>query len=162
MNALLDTAHAWFFDGCTHQLDGSLVIRLVEGIKGLERQSVEVGESKLGPYFPVKVELQSRVIEITFSEVHAFFAYDESYDTKDPELKNSPGRFLCKTEASSFRNFAETRTTVAQLATVPFQDFLLCCEDRIFQVLSPNAPEISLLQMKPDLNVERTNTWSAS
>jgi hypothetical protein len=161
---ILDTAHAWFFDSSSHQLNGTLVIRLVEGIKGTERQFVAVGEKKLGPYFPVQVESRSRVVEVIFSEVAAFFAYDESYDTKDSELKTKTGvgRFLFKAESSSFRTFAEARTTFAQLCTVPVQEFLLCCEDRIFHVLSADAPKVVLLQMSPDLSVERTNTWSAS
>lgn len=159
---ILDSAHAWFFDSSSHQLNGTLVIRLVEGIKGIERQFVEVGEKKLGPYFSVQVESRSRVVEVIFSDVAAFFAYDESYDTKDSELKKAVGRFLFKAESSSFRTFAEARTTFAQLCTVPVQEFLLCCEDRIFHVLSADAPEVVLLQMSPDLFAERTNTWSAS
>ena len=159
---ILDSAHTWFFDSSLHHLNGTLVIRLVEGIKGTERQFVGVGEKKLGPFFPVQVESLSRVVEVIFSEVAAFFAYDESYDTKDPELRKGVGRFLFKAESSSFRTFAEARTTLAQLCTVPVQEFLLCCEDRIFHILSADAPEVVLLQMSPDLSTERTNTWSAS
>jgi hypothetical protein len=162
MNDILDSAHAWFFGVASHQLNGMLAIRLVEGIKGAERQFVEVGETKLGPYFPVQVEAQSRVVEVTFANALAFFVYDESYDTGDPELKKCTGHFLFDAESSSFRKFAEARTAVAQVHQGPYKEFLLCCEDRIFHVLSADAPEIVLLQEEPDLTVERTSTWSAS
>ena len=162
MNETLDSAHAWFFEAASHLLDGTLVIRLVEGIKGTERQFVEVSGPKLGPYFPVKVESQSRVAEITFANALAFFGYNESYDTVEPDLKKGAGRFLFNAEASSFRKFAEKRTTVAQLHEGPYLEFLLCCEDRVFHVLSSEDPVVVVLEESPDLTVERTNTWSAN
>lgn len=162
MNDTLDSAHAWFFEAASHHLDGKFVIRLVEGIKGTERQFVEVCDKKLGPYFPVTVEAQSRVAEITFANALAFFGYNESYDTAEPDLKKGAGRFLFNAEASSFRKFAEKRTTVAQLHEGPYLEFLLFCEDRIFHVLSSEEPEVVVLQENPDITIERTNTWSAN
>ena len=162
MKTTLDSAHAWFLDSMTHELNGALAVRLVEGIKGTERQFVGVGETKLGPYFPVQVEAASRCAEIRFSNAIAFFAYNESYDSPDPELKKDTGRFLFVAESSSFRRFAEARTSVAQLHQEPYQEYLLCCEDRIFQVLSSEAPAVTFLNEQPNLTVERTNTWSAN
>jgi hypothetical protein len=162
MQTTLDSAHAWFFDSSTHELSGALTIRLVEGIKGAERQFVGVGETKLGPYFPVQVEARSRCVQIAFANAIAFFVYNESYDTGDPELKKGTGRFLFNAESSSFRKFAESRTSVSHLHQGPYQEFLLCCEDRIFHVLSVEAPEVVLLEEEPNLAVQRTNTWSAS
>ncbi len=69
---------------------------------------------------------------------------------------------LFNAEASSFRKFAEKRTTVAQLHQGPYLEFLLCCEDRVFHVLSSEEPVVVVLQENPDLSVERTNTWSAN
>jgi len=162
METALDSAHAWFFDSSTHELNGALVVRLVEGIKGKERQFVGVGETKLGPYFPVQVEATSRCAEVTFSNAIAFFIYNESYDTADPELKKDAGRFLFNAESSSFRKFTESRTLVAQLHQGPYQEYLLCCEDRILHVLSTEAPIVVFPHKLPDLAVERTNTWSSN
>lgn len=162
MSDILDSAHTWFFEAASHHLDGKLVIRLVEGIKGTERQFVEVGDKKLGPYFPVKVEAHSRIAEITFADAFAFFGYYESYDAAEPDLKKGAGRFLFNTEASSFRKFAEKSTTVAQLHEGPYQEFLLWCEDRVFHVLSSKVPKVVVLQENPDYKIERTNTWSAN
>jgi hypothetical protein len=162
MQTALESAHAWFLDSVVHELNGALIVRLVEGIKGKERQFVEVGETKLGPYFPVQVEATSRCAEVRFSNALAFFIYNESYDTPDPKLKKDAGRFLFVAESSSFRSFADTRTLVAQLHEEPYQEYLLCCEDRIFQVLSAEAPVITFLNEQPNLTVERTSTWSAS
>ncbi|MBI5438613.1 MAG: hypothetical protein HY936_06645 [Nitrosomonadales bacterium] len=162
METILDSAHAWFFVSSAHELNGALVVRLVEGIKGTERQFLEVCDAKLGPYFPVQVEAASRCAEVRFSNAVAFFVYDESYDTADPELKKDVGCFLFNAESSSFRQFAETRTTVSKLQHGPYQEFLLCCEDRIFHVLSDCAPTVVFLSEQPDLTVERTNTWSAN
>ena len=143
-------------------LGGVLVIRLVEGLKGTDRQLVDVGEAKLGPYFAVQVEPRSRCVEVAFQNVLAFFAYNESYDTGDPALEKGPGRFLFSVESSSFRKFAEASTAITQLHQGPYQEFLLRCEDRVFQILSVGAPEVVLLEEAPDLTVQRTNTWSAS
>jgi len=162
MQTVLESANAWFFDSASHGLGGSLTIRLVEGIKDTETQLVDIDGTKLGPYFAVRVDSTSRCVDVTFEQVLAFFVYDESYDAADSELKKDSGRFLISAAASSFRKFVEARTSVAHLHQEPYQEFLLCCEDRIFQVLSADAPEVRLLQERPDLSVERTNTWSAS
>ena len=162
MQPILDSACAWFFDSASHELGGALVIRLVEGLKGTDRQFVDVGETKLGPYFPVQVEPRSRCVQVAFRNVLAFFAYDESYDTADPELKKGTGRFLFSVESSSFRKFVEATTSLTQLHQGPYQEFLLCCEDRVLQIVSVDAPQVVVLEEGPDLTVRRTNTWSAS
>lgn len=162
MQTALDSGHAWFLDSMVHELSGALIVRLVEGIKGKERQFVEVGEAKLGPYYPVQVEAESRCAEVRFPSAMAFFVYDESYDTTDQELKHDTGRFLFNAKSSSFRKFAEERTTVAKLHQEPYQSYLLCCEDRILEVLSAELPVVTLLIEQPNLALERTSTWSAS
>lgn len=158
---MLDSANAWFFDSASHGLDGALTIRLVEGIKDAESQLVDIDGTMLGPYFAVRVLATSRCVAVTFERALAFFVYDESYDAADIELKKEAGRFLFSAASSSFRKFAEARTTLAELHQQPYQEFMLCCEDRIFHVLSTAAPEVRLLDERPDLNVERTGTWSA-
>ncbi len=162
MQPILDSACAWFFDSASHELGGALLIRLVEGLKCTDRQFVDVGETKLGPYFPVQVGARSRCVQVAFQGVLAFFAYNESYDAPDPELEKGAGRFLFGVESSSFRKFAEASTSVTQLHQGPYQEFLLRCEDRIFQILSVGAPEVVLLEEVPDLTVQRANIWSAS
>jgi hypothetical protein len=145
-----------------HELDGALIVRLVEGVKGKERQYVEVCESKLGPYYPVQVEAGSRCAEVRFENALAFFTYNESFDTTDHGLKHDTGQFLFVAETSSFRKFAEDRTTIAKVHQLPYQDYLLCCEDRIIEVLSAEAPIVAFLNEQPNLAVERTSTWSAN
>lgn len=162
MQAVLDTAHTWFLDSIAQELNGALTIQLVEGIKGGARQLVEVGETALGPYFPVRVEAESRCVEVRFPNAHAFFVFNESFDKSDPELKKGEGRFLYVADASSFRTFVESRTSVAQLIDEPYKEYVLWCEDRVFHVLSSDPPVISLMSHKHDLAIERTNTWSAS
>ena len=162
MHTILESANAWFFESSLHLLNGGLVIRLVEGIKGKDRQFVDVGETKLGPYFPVRVEAESQSVQVTFVNALAFFIYNESYDTTDTDLKTDAGRFLFKATSSSFRTFIESRTTVGQVHPEPYSEFLLCCEDRVFSVLSAEEPTVTLLQEQPNLSIERTITWSAS
>lgn len=162
MQTVLDSGHTWFLDSMVHELSGDLIVRLVEGIKGKERQFVEVGEAKLGPYYPVKVEAESRCAEVRFANTMAFFVYDESYDTTDQELKYDTGRFLFVAESSAFQKFAEERTSIAKLHQEPYQDYLLCCEDRIIEVLSAESPTVTVLTVQPNLALERTSTWSSS
>lgn len=136
MHTVLDTAHTWFMDSIAQEPSGALMVRLVEGIKGEERQFVEVGETALGPYFPVRVEAGSRCVEVSFPNAHAFFVCNESFDKSDPALKKKgEGRFLYVADASSFRTSS---------------------------ALSSDPPVISLMSHKPDLAIERTYTWSAS
>ena len=162
MNTVLDTAHAWFFDSLAQELDGTLSVWLVEGIKGTEREFLGVGETKLGPYFPVRVQAGSRCAVVSFKESLAFFGYNESYDTSDEELVKDEGKFLFAAENSSFRSFVEKRTTVSGVYQGTYHEYLLCCEDRILHVLSALPPVVEVLSAIPDLAKGRTNTWSAS
>lgn len=162
MDTLLASAHTWFFDSSREALDGSLVISLVEGIKGTEREFVDVGDKKLGPYFPVQVQAHSRCVQVIFTEVLAWFCYNESFDTADPTIQRSDGKFLFEVQASSFREFSISRTTVIQLHQGALHEYLLTCEDRIFQVLAGGLPKVVQSNAPPDLTVERTNTWSAN
>ncbi|MDM4768551.1 hypothetical protein [Pelomonas sp. SE-A7] len=162
MNAILDAASTWFFDSATQSLDGTLEGCIVEGIKGEERQYVEVGETRLGPYFPVAVEPTSKCVQVLFPDARAFFVYDESFHQADPELRKKDGRTLFEAEFSSFRGFAASGTAIEKLIDSAVSEFVLCCEDRIIHVLSTAAPRVHLLNKQPDLSVERTQTWSAS
>ena len=162
MNALLASAHTWFFDSCIQGPDGMLIVSLVEGIKGTERQYVDVGDQKLGPYFPVNVEASSKCIKVAFERALVWFIYDESFDQSDPMLKRSEGRFLYEVHQSSFRAFATAATSIAAVHQGAFFEYLLACEDRVIQVLSAAAPTVALSDASPDLTTERTSTWSAS
>lgn len=164
MQNLLDTAHTWLLDSIAHDLSGALVVRLVEGLRGEVGQLVEVGDTSLGLCFPVRVETEkSRRVEIRFPNAHAFFVFNESFDKSDPALKREGnGRFLFVADASSFRTFVESRTSVAQLIEESYQDYVLWCEDRVLHVLSSDPPVVSLQSDKPDLAIERTLTWSTS
>lgn len=155
MQTVLDTAQTWLLDSIAHDRSGALVVRLVEGLKGEVEQFVEVGETSLGPCFPVRFEAESRCVEVRFPDAHAFFVFSESFDKSDPALKRKgEGRFLYVADASSFRTFVESRTSVAQLTVEPYQDYVLWCEDRVLHVLSSDAPVVSLMNHKPDLAIE--------
>lgn len=163
MNTILDSAHSWFFERLVHGVGGALTIRLAEGIKGDERLPVVVGDTTLGPYFPVTVESHSRCAVIHFPEAFAAFTYNESFDTTDPDFIGEVGRFVVRrVQSSSFRTFACSRTNVAKLRTDDFEQFLIWTEDQVFEVLSASAPDIAITDASPDLTIERGRTWSAS
>jgi hypothetical protein len=162
MNAILESAHTWFFEAAAHRLDGALIIRLVEGIKAPERQVVDTGVAKLGPYFPVRVEPDSRCVEVTFENAIAFLVLSESFNGTDSTLVREPGRFLSTATESSFRSFTRARTLIADLCEEAHREFFLWCEDRVFQVVSTGTPQVAVLGSRPDLALERTETWSAS
>ncbi len=157
----LDAAHSWFFDSYAHELNGPLIVHLTEGIKGVAPEFLEVGETKLGPYFPVAVGNDSQCARIVFPNTLAFLVYDESIDRADPELRADEGRFLRETEASTFQQFMQSRTSISELQTTTPKAFLLCCEDRIIQVLCEDTPFIELKRGQANLEISRTQTWSA-
>ena len=144
-------------------LGGALTIRLVEGMKGAVRLPVVVGDTTLGPYFPVTVESHSRCSVVHFPKALAMFTYDESFDTADPEFVGEKGRaVLRRVQSSSFRTFAGLRTNIANLHAEGFQEFLIWTEDQVFKVLSTSEPEVAITDGAPDLGIERGRTWSAS
>ncbi len=161
MSPLLDSAATWFLDSATQERDGTLVIRLTEGLKGDERQFVEHDGQQLGPYFPVEVQAASRCVAVTFPKARACFSFDESLDTPDPAFERGLGQFLFPATDSTFRRFAVSRTLLAQEDDDALEEYFLQCEDRLFQVIS-EAPEVRVLPEAPRLDVERTQTWFAN
>src|SRR5690606_534243 len=127
----------WFLESCIQFPGGRLVIRLVEGIKGAEREPVTLANATVGPYWPITVEPSSRVVDITFENALALFTHNESYDASDPNLQLEPGKaFLREVHASSYSGFCQATTTMFELFPHKPQEFLLWSEDQIFQVIA--------------------------
>src|SRR5262245_13079765 len=111
MDSILASAHTWFLESYQQGPYGDLVIRLVEGIKGTERQPVHVGEQGLGPYFPVTIETHSRCAIVRFRDLRSLLTFTEGYDAKDPKMELGEGRFIRLVKSSSFRDFTASTTT---------------------------------------------------
>lgn len=162
MNPVLDAASTWFFDSLSQSLDGTLAVRLVEGIKGAEREYLEVDDTRLGPYFPVSVQAGSQCVLVSFPAVIAFVVVDESFADEAASVQTGEGRVLAELQDSAFRAFAAEATSLASVEDEPVSEFVLRCEDRVIHVLARERPRVHLLQDGPDLSVARTQTWSAS
>jgi len=165
MNSLLDSAATWFFDSATQARDGSFVVHLTEGIKGDERQFVELEEERLGPYFPVEVKATSRCVSVTFPNARATFSFEENFDTTDAQFERGVGRFLMPVSDSAFRRLVQARTSLTVTdegeEENAAREYFLRTEDRLFQVAS-GTPAVQLLDEAPRLDVFRTQTWFAS
>ena len=163
MQTILDDSHTWFLESCTQFPGGRLVIRLVEGIKGAEREPVTLANATVGPYWPVTVEPHSRVVDITFENALALFTHNESYDAPDPDLQLEAGKaFLREVNASSYNRFCQTTTTAFELFPHKPQEFLLWSEDQIFQIIASARPTVRLSDDAPDVTVRHTQTWLAN
>ena len=162
MKTILDEAQTWFFDGLSHNLDGSLTINLVEGIKAAEPQMVDFGTGTLmGPYYSIQVLPNSKCAQIEFQEAHLFFVYNESFDVGDDLLKGEDG-VLRKVAESSFQEFIKAHTGITSIRDQNFDSYLIWTEDRVFQVACSDLPSVTLRNKSPDLSASRTSTWSAS
>lgn len=162
MENTLSSAHTWFLESYHQGPYGDLTIQLVEGIKGIERRPVQVGEQSLGPHFPVTIEPHSRCVTVRFKDLRALFTFSESYDSDDLKLVMAKGRFVRRAEASSFREFVRSSTTAIDDFRGEFSEWLVWTEDQIFQVFSGEQPEILWEDRVPDFSIERGGTWSAS
>jgi len=163
MQTILDDSQTWFLESCTQFPGGRLVIRLVEGIKGAEREPVTLADATVGPYWPVTVEPSSRVVDITFDNALALFTHNESYDAPDPDLQFEAGKaFLREVKASSYSRFCQANTTAFELFPDKPQEFLLWSEDQIFQIIASAPPTVQMTEEVPDMTVRRTQTWLAN
>jgi hypothetical protein len=162
MTSILDSANTWFLESYQQGPYGGLSINLVEGVKGAERQPVEVGAQTLGPHYPVTIEPHSRCVTVRFKDLRGLFTFPESYDSKDPKLVLAEGRFLRRVEASSFREFVGSSTTAILEFRGGFSEWLVWTEEQIFLVLTGEQPEIVLEDRAPNLSIERGSTWYAS
>ncbi|PKM15667.1 MAG: hypothetical protein CVV12_07230 [Gammaproteobacteria bacterium HGW-Gammaproteobacteria-2] len=161
METILDSGHTWFLECVTQFPDGKLVIRLAEGLKGSEKQPVNVGEKVIGEFFPVTVEPTSRVAEVRFADCLVLLAYNESYDTSDETLVTSDKGKLRRVEQSTFQTFVGQSTNAITLGNQPLGEFRLWTENQVFQVFASGSPEVELLSQQPDPSIERYNTWYA-
>jgi hypothetical protein len=161
MHSILASAHTWFLESYEQGPYGDLVIRLVEGIKGTERQPVRVGEQVLGPYFPVTIETHSRCAVVRFRDLRSLLTFAERYDAKDPKLQLEEGKFVRKVKSSSFREFTAATTTAIDEFRGDYSEWLVWTEEQVFQILAGEPPEVLLESRSPDFSVERGRTWSA-
>lgn len=162
MNSILTSAHTWFLESYEQRPSGELIIRLVEGIKGNERQSVHIGEQVLGPYFPITIEPHSRCVSVRFRDLCILLTFNESYDAVDPKMELEGGKFLRKVKYSGFREFTASTTTAMEEYQGDYSEWLVWTEDQIFQVVAGEMPEVLVENRSPDFSIERGETWSAS
>ncbi len=159
---VLATAHTWFLESYAQGPYGDLVIRLVEGIKGTERQPVTLGEKVLGTFFPVTIEPRSRCVTVRFRDLRSLLTFTEGYDADDPKLELEDGRFLRKVTSSGFREFTASTTTSIDEFRGDYSEWLLWTEEQVFHVLTGESPEVLVENRSPDFSIERGKTWSAS
>jgi len=162
MYSVLASAHTWFLESYQQGPYGDLVIRLVEGIKGAERQPMPVGEQLLGPYFPVTIERNSRCAVVRFKDLRSLLTFTEGYDAEDPKMDLGEGKFVTQVNSSSFRDFTASTTTAIEEFGGEHSEWLVWTEEQIFQVLAGQPPEVFLESRSPDFSIERGKTWSAS
>ncbi len=162
MRTILDDATTWFLESSCQSVDGSLVIRLAEGIKGKDRLPVQVGEQILGPYFPVTIESVSRVVEVRFANALAFLSLNESYDMPDPTLQVDDRSNLRAVADSRFRQYLAANTSSFELGPQPLTEWLLWTENQLIQVLCSGEPEVIQLNETADLSIHRYPTWYAN
>ena len=162
MTNILASAHTWFLESYEQGPYGDLVIRLVEGIKGHECQTVELIENVQSSFFPVTIEPHSRCATVRFRDLRSLLTYTEGYEADDPKMELEEGSFLRKVKSSGFREFTAATSTAIDEIRGGYTEWLLWTEEQIFQVLSGEPPEVSLDARTPDFSIERGVTWSAS
>ena len=129
-----------------------LIIEIVEGIKIIEKELVEVDkDTTLGPYHPVTVTEKSRIVFIQFPETMTYSVTNESYDIGDEKLEKE-GKVLFKCSKSSYLEHITSSTSIKDLEE-EFSHYLLWTEDYLINVVTNEKPIVKLLNKKPNLNV---------
>ena len=127
----LDNAATWFFESIEHVYPTSLRIRLVEGIKGDEREMVEVtNDQSIGPYFPVKVTEKSRCIDVICNSVLSYQLVDESYAAPQTDFK--PERIqgpLHECQNIEYLTYLEKDTLISSLRKNEYTTYFIWTED---------------------------------
>ena len=158
---ILSSAQTWFFDSLALDVEGNLNISLIEGIKAVEREFVEIDENnRLGPYYPVNVTARSRIIQIQFKDIMTYSTTRESYDIGDERLVKD-GNFLFKCSESTYLKNVLSSTSINELEK-SFCHYLLWTEDFLINIITNVDPIVQLSNKKPNLQVERTSTYVAS
>jgi len=162
MKTSLDSAHTWFLEGCAQLPSGELRIRLAEGLKGSERQPVEIAPGVVKSFFPVTVESSSRAVDVVFENAHALFTFNESFDTDKLALTTEDRVKLRRVSDSPFRTHASATTSIFELVHGPILEWFLWTEDQVFQILASEEPTIVEVSAGPNLTIQRNSTWAAN
>lgn len=162
MNSILASAHTSFLESYEQGPYADLFIRLVEEIKGTERQTAQVDEQGLGAYFPVTIQSHSRCATVRFRDLRSLLTYTEDYDAEDPKMELLEGNFLRRVKCSGFREFIVSTTTAIDEFRGDYSEWLVWTKEQIFQVLAGEPPEVPMKTRPPDFSIERGKTWSAS
>lgn len=160
MKSILDTAHSWFLENYRQNADGSLIITVVEGIRSPNKQPVTIVNKYIGDFYSVEVKEHSRVAQIKFNSVEVLLTYDESYDVGDKKLECDDSCFIRKVKHSTFREFANETCFYFDSEINKSQEYLVLNEDQLFQVFSEDEPSIEWHDIPPNMDIERTETWS--
>jgi hypothetical protein len=157
---LLDSAHTWFLDSITFYAYGELCVELVEGIKGSKKEPVKVNDTvTMGPYFPVRVSESSRVISILFRNVLIYEVQNKSLDVGDEKLEKGR-RNLSRCSNSGYLEYVKNGTSLSY-SSESYLHFFLWTEDYLIKIISEDEPTVVQLKRKPNLEIERTETYAA-
>jgi len=157
METILDVAYTWFFENLVLCCPDTLIVNLAEGIKGRNREFVQVtGDQKMGPYFPVTVNSQSRTVSVTYQNVLAHQVVSESYGAPITEIVADNGA-LRKCTSLEYLNYLIRDSYIEDLETDLYDVYLLWTEDHTIFVICKDEPQVAISDRSPDLTIERSN-----
>lgn len=161
MQSILDTVHSLFLENYKQNADGSLVITVVEGIRSQNKQAVTIADKYIGDLFSVAVKESSRVAQIKFNSVEILLTYDETHDGGGQKIESDDATsFIRKVTQSTFREFANQTCFYFESEGGKFDEYVVFTEDQVFQIFSKDEPFIEWLDCSPNMDIERTQTWT--
>lgn len=158
---LLDSATTWFVECENFRHPGMLTIRMVEGSRTGERESVDVAGTSIGPYDIVAVTETSRVVEIDFDEVWTWDCSREGRERPPEGNRIGYSDYLQEIPDDDFDHLIREEMMQFDWKEYRLRRWFVWTEDSVSYVVSRREPVVRLTERAPDLTIERSRTFFA-
>lgn len=142
MESILDTGHNWRLERLAYR--DALEIYIVEGIKSVKPQKIQIAGVDLGEGYSTEVTETSRHFLVVFEDVVAYQVTNESYTTGDEYEVRTKG-VLSKYERSRYLDFIRSQTLIDSLRPNAYTHFSLNLQDDAIDVVAEAEPRIEQL-----------------
>lgn len=158
---LLSTAATWFFEELVFKHPGRLTVRIAEGIASDLKEIVDVGGTKIGPYRPVLVTQQARVVQVFFDDVWRYEIIREGRERAPEGERLGASDFLYELPDGEFNQLFDTPMMQADRESFGIRRWFVWTEDFALYVAGQAEPVVTLTNNAPDLHIERGATYFA-
>lgn len=145
LSQIIDSCYTIIVRQICEPRENVLQVIVQEAAVNHEPVSIHVGEAVIQDLKRIESTESSRVFQLTWDKYIAYSVRNESFVTLDESEIVASGRLLRIYSKSTFLEYVSRATFAKQEHPGPYSHFQICSENHIVDVVSTEAPDISVL-----------------